>query len=388
MKKHVQLHAKDVTCYQENEEYYLNRFPKRAKTEGMVYYFQKIDGVIVKTEITVEQWKELYLFNKRLYRSNLKHYDDRYFARFPIYQDEYGDEADPMEYQADTESFYTEANACERLDLQNILMGLTEYQKDIYTLSYIQDFTQEEIAKTLNLEQYQVCRILKELDEIIYTAKLDDGTRDEITLKVDYAYDYYRRTGKLEHLENVAMEDFLSNLLPQEDERLRCWFYTESELYRYGIKFLLRYKLEDYSTRNVYTEMFSLKDLTARGYFMQFMTDLSIEYQWLYLHLQKEIEGRQELFKKPKERKHARFIKELKAIAKKANTTPMEYFEKTFLLYLESKCSKQNLAYAKKELGFYVVKENDLTPIPEQLKKVIKSLPKKVRERLESLKRK
>ena len=66
----------------------------------------------------------------------------------------------------------------------------------------------------------------------------------------------------------------------------------------------------------------------------------------------------------------------------------MEYFEKTFLLYLESKCSKQNLAYAKKELGFYVVKENDLTPIPEQLKKVIKSLPKKVRERLESLKRK
>ena len=45
--------------YQENEEYYLNRFPKRAKTEGMVYYFQKIDGVIVKTEITVEQWKEV-----------------------------------------------------------------------------------------------------------------------------------------------------------------------------------------------------------------------------------------------------------------------------------------------------------------------------------------
>ena len=344
MKKRVQLHAKDVMCYQENEEYYLNRFPKRAKTEGMVYYFQKIDDVIIKTEITIEQWKELYLFNKRLYRSNLKHYDDRYFARFPIYQDEDGDEADPMEYQADTESFYAEANTCERLDLQNILMELTEEQQDIYTLSYIQDFTQEEIAKTLNLEQYQVSRILKELDEIICTAKLDDGTRDEITLKVDYAYDYYRRTGKLEHLENIAMEDFLSNLLPEEDERIRCWFYTESELYRYGIKFLVLSKLEDYSNRNIYTEMFSLQDLTARGYFMQFMTDLPLEYQWLYLHLQKEIERRQSLFNKPKPRKHNRFIKELKAIAKKANTTPMEYFKNTFLPYLESKCSKQNLA--------------------------------------------
>jgi hypothetical protein len=51
VKKRVQLHAKDVLCYQENKEYYLNRFPKRAKTEGMVYYFQKIDGVIIKTEI-------------------------------------------------------------------------------------------------------------------------------------------------------------------------------------------------------------------------------------------------------------------------------------------------------------------------------------------------
>lgn len=96
-------------CYQENEEYCLNRFPKKAKTEGMVYYFQKIDGVVVKTEITVEQWKELYLFNKRLYRNNLKHYDDRYFSRFAVYQDENGDEADPMEYQADTESFYAKA---------------------------------------------------------------------------------------------------------------------------------------------------------------------------------------------------------------------------------------------------------------------------------------
>ena len=134
--------------------------------------------------------------------------------------------------------------------------------------------------------------------------------------------------------------------------------------------------------------MFSLKDLSARGYFMQFMTDLPLEYQWLYLHLQKEIERRQERFSKPKPRKHNRFIKELKAIAKKANTTPMEYFNNTFLPYLENKYSKQNLSYAKKVLGFFVVKENDSTPISEQLKKVIKSLPKKEQKRLEVLKNK
>ena len=65
----------------------------------------------------------------------------------------------------------------------------------------------------------------------------------------------------------------------------------------------------------------------------------------------------------------------------------MEYFKNIFLPYLESKYSKQTLAFAKKELGFFVVKKDNSTPISEQLKKVIKSLPKKERERLESLKK-
>ena len=66
----------------------------------------------------------------------------------------------------------------------------------------------------------------------------------------------------------------------------------------------------------------------------------------------------------------------------------MEYFKNTFLPYLENKYSKQTLAFVKKELGFFVVKEDNSTPISEQLKKAIKSLPKKERERLEALKNK
>lgn len=66
---------------------------------------------------------------------------------------------------------------------------------------------------------------------------------------------------------------------------------------------------------------------------------------------------------------------------------PMEYFKNTFLPYLESKCSKQNLAYAKKELGFFVVKEDNSTPISEQLESIVKRLPKKERARLEALKK-
>ena len=54
---------------------------------------------------------------------------------------------------------------------------------------------------------------------------------------------------------------------------------------------------------------------------------------------------------------------------------------------LTTKKSNSFLAYAKKELGFCVVKEDDATHISEQLKKVIKSLPKKEQKRLEALKK-
>ena len=344
-----------------------------------------MDGAIVKTEVTKEQWKELHNFNKQALRQNLKYYDDVYFSRFSVFEDEAGNEDDPMEYQADFETRFIETDTCERLDRERLLKGLTKAQQTLYYFSYERELSQEEIAKQLHIEQYRVSRMLKELDALIYSERLDDGSRDETELQVDYLYDRYRRTGRLEHYENVVMDDFLSNLLPQEDERLRCWFYTQSELYRYGIKFLIEYKLKDFSARNVYREMFTLKDLTARGYFIEYMTDLPLEYQWLYLHLEKEIERRSERFAKPEKVNHKGFIKELVKVAKKANMKPMGYYKTKLLPYMRSKYDKQGLQFAKKELGFYVVQENDSRPISEQIEEIIKRLPNKAQKYWQTL---
>lgn len=83
-KKREPLHAKDPLCWQDNEEYYLNRYPRKAKTEGMYYYFQKVDGITVKTEVTKEQWTALYAFNKKALRHDLKFYDDRTLLDSPF----------------------------------------------------------------------------------------------------------------------------------------------------------------------------------------------------------------------------------------------------------------------------------------------------------------
>ena len=53
-------HVKDPRCWEENEDYYLNRRIVKAHTKDKVYYYQRVDGIIVKTEVTLYQWKELY----------------------------------------------------------------------------------------------------------------------------------------------------------------------------------------------------------------------------------------------------------------------------------------------------------------------------------------
>lgn len=45
-------HVKDPRCWEENEDYYLNRIVK-AHTKDKVYYYQRVDGIIVKTEVTL-----------------------------------------------------------------------------------------------------------------------------------------------------------------------------------------------------------------------------------------------------------------------------------------------------------------------------------------------
>lgn len=385
-KKREPLHAKEPLCWQENEEYYLNRFPKKAKTEGMYYYFQKVDGMTVKTQVTREQWTALYAFNKKALRHDLKFYDDRYFTRFPVYEDEDGEEDDPMEHQADEKSLSCEKDNCERIDRNRLYSKLTKFGKKLFILHYDYNLSQAEIAKRLKLKQYQVSRLLQQLTEAFDKELLDDGSRDKIDIEIDYLYNRYRKTGKPEHYENVVMDDFLSCLLPQEEDRLRCWFYTQSELYRYGIKFLMRYRLEDFSKRNVYREMFSLKDLSIRGYFMEYMTDLPHEYQWLYLYLQKEIERRAERFKKPKEYKNKTIIEGLVNVAKKANMKPMEYFETKLAPCIEERNIKQNIDFAKKELNVCFADENETASISEQIEKIISRLPAKEKKRWQTLK--
>lgn len=373
-------HAKDPRCCEENEEYYLNRHLVKTPTSGMVYYYQRVGGLIVKTEITEDQWKKLYNFNRKTMRSSQKYYDEDYYRRFPVFMDDDGEEDDPLEHYADYNSRFCETDNVERMDRAKLLSKMTEFGRKFYQLYYVNGMNQSEIATELHIKQYRVSRLLRELDEAIEMEFLDDGERTQTEIQIQYIYNRYRKTGKLDNYEEVKVEDFLSNLQAWKYNRLQKWFYSEKELYRYGIKFLIRYRLENFADSYIYRAVFGLKDLKVRGYFISEMEHLPLEYQWLFVYLEREIEKRAERFKEPKDNNNEEFIKLLAKISKKAKMSPEDYFETKFLPYYRERTAKKRMEFAVKELGIYFIKETDNRPIAEQINAIIKKLPAKSRK--------
>lgn len=378
-------HAKDPRCCEENMDYYLNRHLVKAPTEGMVYYYQKVDGRIVKTEVTLYQWKKLYNYNRSVLRSSHKYYDEDYWRRMPVFMDDEGKDDDPLEHIADFESRFCETDYVGRMDREKLISKLSKLGRELYHLYYIRGLSQDEIAARLHIKQYRVSRLLSQLDETIGTESLDDGGRNDTEILIQYRYNRYRKTGKLDNYEEVQFDDFLSNLRDWADRRLRKWFYSEKELYRYGIKFLIGYRIENYPERNIYRTVFKLKDLQARGYFMVEMAHLPLVYQWLFVHLEQEIERRSEWFKEPKDSKHELFIKQLLKISKKAQMSPKDYFETKFLPFYYVRMERKRTEYAAKELGVYFAKETDSRSIAEQINAIISKLPAKSRKQWQKL---
>lgn len=379
-------HVKDPRCCEENEDYYLNRRIVKAHNEGMVYYYQRVDGIIIKTEVTLYQWKKLYNYNRKVLRSSQKYYDEDYFRRFPVFTGDDGEEDDPLEHYANFESRFCEIDNIERIDRESLLSKMTKLGRKLYHLYYVKGMNQDEIAARLHTKQYRISRLLKELDEVVGKELLDNGERTETDIQVEYIYNRYRKTGNLENFEEVMFKDFLSNLQDWEETRLLKWFYSEKERYRYGIKFLIRYKYEDYVECNIYRDLFKLKDLQVRGYFMLEMTELPLMYQWLFIYLEQEIEKRAERFEQPREKKHEEFIKLLLKISKKAQMSPQQYFETKFLPFYHERMTKKRIEFASKELGVHFVKDNDSRSIENQIERVISKLPAKERKQWQNRK--
>ena len=203
MKKRVQLHAKDVMCYQENEEYYLNRFPKQAKTEGTVYYFQKIDGVIVKTEITIEQWKELYKYEGECAQKENEHLEK-------IHNFDYADA------EHCTECAYLRKQLLEAMNARD------EFEMEFHNQTHLR--INENVLKLAESQGY-------EAKVVTLIPKTESG--DSVELNTDYAVILHLTLEQLKSFEPSPELSLVFELIPQ-------WMDTDDEVIYVDTSFYFR----------------------------------------------------------------------------------------------------------------------------------------------------
>ena len=107
---------------------------------------------------------------KKEYNSDRRQY--RHHTNFPTYYNDYEDIEDDSEYDPwwnypDKKSYTSEDEICERLDRETAIANRSETDKAIYHLILERDFSQEETAEILGIDQATVSRKLKELKAVL-----------------------------------------------------------------------------------------------------------------------------------------------------------------------------------------------------------------------------
>lgn len=161
----------DITAYWLNHK-------KRDAGEGKVYYFYPytrcekdvtptlfIAGKhYVRIAVSEEEWARLRKLDDKEYNSERRAHNKRWTADIPRLRDEDGEEIDFWSDRAeDRETHYIEGDICEEADRRALVRSFDKTDRCIYRLDR-KDFTQQEIARRLHLDQATV-ELLAQLSE-------------------------------------------------------------------------------------------------------------------------------------------------------------------------------------------------------------------------------
>ena len=160
----------DITAYWLNHK-------RRDAGEGKVYYLYPytrceaddtptffIGGKhYVRIAVSEEEWRRLRKLDDKEYNSERRAHNKRWTADIPRLRDEDGEEIDFWSDLAeDRETRYIEGDLCEEIDRCALVRSFDKTDRRIYRLDR-KDFTQQEIARRLHLDQATVSRRLEKI---------------------------------------------------------------------------------------------------------------------------------------------------------------------------------------------------------------------------------
>ena len=236
----------DITAYWLNHK-------RRDAGEGKVYYFypytrcEKDDTptlfiagkYYVRIAVSEEGWARLRKLDDKEYNSERRAHNKRWTADIPRLRDEDGEEIDFWSDRAeDRETHYIEGDICEEADRRALVRSFDKTDRRIYRLDR-KDFTQQEIARRLHLDQATVSRRLEKIYVRLDLMRLHDGERSRQELAFEVAWEEFLRTGHMHGDADVRAFAFFLRARGELLALLYKWFFTPGELLRYTVRYLM-----------------------------------------------------------------------------------------------------------------------------------------------------
>ena len=334
--------------------YWLN-FKKKRAGEGKYYYFYpytrcEIDDTptliiggkqYVRIEVSEAEFKALRKRDVKEYNSDRRAHNKRWTADIPRLQNEDGEEIDFWSDRAeDRETRYIEGDICEKTDRRALVRSYDKTDRRIYRLDR-KDFTQQEIARRLHLDQATVSRRLEKIYVRLDFMRLHDGERSRQELAFEVAWEELLRTGHMRGDADVRAFAFFLRAQGELLALLYKWFFTPGELLRYTVRYLVMGGVE--------TKEELLVQLSGYGqaFFARQKFADEVEKK-LCLRLLREVERRAATISEPSGNAFHRYEEEIKELAHRRRLPYSFYFEEILMRKYEFKRICKTLSYAKR----------------------------------------
>ncbi len=315
--------------------YYFNRDKQTEPVDGEFTYCYPNVNQIEKYEVSPEIYKALKKRDKKEYLNDRRQH--RHRTNFPTYYNDYEDIEDDAEYDPwwnypDKKSYNSEDEICERLDREAVIANYPEKDKAIYRLILERDYSQEDAAEIIGIDQATVSRKLKELKVVLEKQFLTDGINSKIDIEFNITWKELCATGKTQNGDDVILEYIFQTLTQKDLQLFLYWFYSLKELVRYALKYLITHEsFVDEDIRN----FMSKASLKGKEHLEKYYGNQPPLLQCVYVNMLSEVWRRVKMSPSvPSGESYYKADIVLAKIAKRLKTTEDEFLCKRFFPFL------------------------------------------------------
>ena len=352
----------------ETRAYKLNKQKQHAESKGMFLYYFYDRGVLSSVEVDENQFDRLVAMDTEMYNNErrakahkaiyVKADGKTYYKKIYMERDD-GTLLD--EKQSDMlESVIEQATADKRL------APLSDEDKEIYQLHYIEGCTQSEIAEEIGKTQSYVAKHLVKIDDAL------SGSSESDEARANAQWEKFLDKFRTGDDEDILWDMFRVVMPVDEQAEIASGFHSYREYYKFGLSYLVIRPFSKYKDHATAEFEFGnrLNDLPHRSreiYYDIFDGQID-ELRWLYLALCEEVEHRKQTMRvKPKTTNFESILAEAEKACARLDMTVEEFIHKRFLPQQYARLEKRYCDFRMKYQNIVVVDESDSRQIREQI---------------------